>query len=603
MHDLKMAARIFEKNQKIRALYLEIVELMDQTTRTMLNDASIAVMNLDFTQEAINKRTAAGEDIAPYLPDYLRTFDFRSLSYSLYLLPMVFSQFYPQFLWTDKETELLGQRLRDNPRHIIEDEELLNRMLEKLKHAKDRMSHITLLTLGLSMPLYLSFVMPGTDGRVILNQIYTGYHQLRMLMDYFMPSYETQQNELRNQFVQAYKEYFPNPNAQITYTQPIIYSASNTRFLNARLTFTFTVTQKSNDSLFQSLIIRALCPHAVSHVTDEGFCTTLEFPFNTLMGRTQLTKYEFKKMFKAAHENTSRVSAQFRALGSLSQGFIGPFDHQDDYRFLIITDPFYRIQLAKERWPFLIQREHDCVINLLDLKKEEQEQFLQKIQPEKKPAPTTTPVVIQATATNYQNSTLYMYGGGTKAPQNKIEKQIRGVLGGAANTDPRLAELINIEEKLPVWDDDPDSANAAYPYRQIRLLKSIGSKQPVDSHVYIRIPEKDYKQFAEHLFLCDQGIDKHKGFKLLEIIDKTYGCFESHDHSDDRYLAYAQSWGTQETVVNGKSQFQRVLLLKIDTETVYTHEGVKRLSITNRRIADSLDIYESENRWRTVCKK
>ncbi|MGA2655280.1 MAG: hypothetical protein ABSF18_04810 [Gammaproteobacteria bacterium] len=601
MKDLQTSARIFEKNQKIRGLILDIAESMVICNRYAMNTISKTFINFDYLQDEA-KNNDGKENSLSYLPDAFKSFDFRSVSYGLAMLPFIFDFLYPQFLWLDKETEMFGQRLRENPRYIIEDEALLDEMIKKLKNVKINSIKLVMVSVGLAIPTQaFSVLFLKIDSREYFNYLFSVYNYIRIGMDFLWSPFKEKQKKLQEDFVSTLKNKIFSDETEIICTEPLISSASNTRFYNARMCFTMTIKQVSRENYFQSLILRALCPHTVVVAFSEGICATVELPFNTLTGQFSVTL----EMFTQAHKNASKIHNIFKALGELPHGFIGPYDHQDDYRYLIITDPYYRLQFAnKKDWPFIVDRTHDCIVDLFALKPLDQQKLLDKINPPKTPIPKP----IHENQEQHQNfvhqsnNPLYVYNG--LAKKKPPTMSMRGLLGNGLGLNPRLPDMINIDEKPPIWDVPVfNTLDANNQYRIVRLLKSTGAPEPSDSYIYVRIPEQHFNQFQDHLFLCAQGIDKHKGYKLLEIANKTYGCFETHDHSDDRYLAYAKTWGTQETVTNGQSHFQRVLLLELDLSERYTHKQVANLSFENNKIAQSNEIFESEKEWKLVNKK
>jgi len=86
------------------------------------------------------------------------------------------------------------------------------------------------------------------------------------------------------------------------------------------------------------------------------------------------------------------------------------------------------------------------------------------------------------------------------------------------------------------------------------------ANQIVDSHVYVRIPINHYPQF-EKLPIYARKIWINTTVLNIYANGKNTGCLKRMRILMS-VLAYAKTWGWQETIINGKSKQKRVLLVE-----------------------------------------
>lgn len=401
-------------------------------------------------------------------------------------------------------------------------------------------------------------------------------------------------------------------------TVPFIYSPTNSR-RNVQMCFVLTGT--ANDKKYYpaskiGLILRAFCAQTVTYIEDNEFCATIELPYHYFTKDAPLQKEDFVEKLSEAKNKVNRVLDRLDKLGGLPAGFIRPEEHQDQFQFLIITDPqYFLIQSESDEvksesgsesnnLDFIEIRGNDAVVDLLKLTTAQCELLKTTINPSTaQKIPHQQSAIEKKVIKEERNFYLHNY----YAPlfvagiRNISKKGNKGLL---AQVMPTIDNYIEVNEAAPVWD------NAQYnkedrQYTTVCLETSLPSGLVVESHVYVLIPNKEHHpifkefqgldklDFSEHLFLCDQYIDKNKGFKLSVQTKNVLGFFKTHDHTNERYLAYAKTWGWREVVVNNRSQQKRVLLIELCLKKCYTHEELSRLSQLTDEMNASQTVYKN----------
>ncbi len=590
--NLQQQIYILSKNQELRELCLDIAWYMETASVSVTQSISVYTIGLDSLIEELEKhKRIRGDEIPAYYP-FLRW-----LPHTIYLMMYAGTHIFSQHLWTDERNRLIYQLLSQNPRYILDNEEQLNKIIAALTTTKNTLKHYSRGLLGANIvnDIYRYFYNDHEiNQRTWMNTLYNGYAYILNGGTLLIPKHQEKKSEIIVNFTKAYESVFGR---KINTSKPYICSNNNNIF-DTTLCFTVTEAKPHTDLKASGLVMRAFCQQSVAFYAKTSFCATVELPFNYFTGNS-LSEEKMKQQLRKAWAEANSVIDFINTLGELPSGFISPLDHQENFDLLIITDPLY---LIKPEFDFVVQRGNDCVINLRTLTAEQKLQLQNTLNPKK----TKKEIGSSSTASSSKNDESDQTFYSSHNPFSILhDYSTRNKSSGKRSTldnltaNPRLGDFFVTEKKAPIWDDN----NYQYQEETDMRLETVAGNKRVESHVYIRLPA-DNHDYDEYNKLCTQDMDMHNGFKALVIGSEHCGCFEIHDHSKFRYLAYVKSWGWQETVINGKTEQKRVLLVELDLSRQFTHEQIRNINPKeHKKIQDSAEIYNTGSGFKNVKKK